>query len=91
MSKAWHEAGNYRTFQRVKARILLANLLENEGRCTLAIEGTCTGQAETAHHVTSRTEVGDDPSYMVASCQACNQKINNPGRRSPPSKQVSNW
>lgn len=90
MSKAWAK-GSTPAWRRIRKRILDENLRTNQGRCTLQIEGVCTGQANTAHHVLGRAVTGDDPSYLVAACMACNLKIGEPKRSSPPHRRVSTW
>jgi hypothetical protein len=40
------------------------NLLYNGGRCTLGIDGVCTGQADTVHHTLGRAVTGDDRRYI---------------------------
>lgn len=89
MSKAW-AGGSTRQWRRIRARILAENLRTNHGRCTLQLRG-CTGQANTVHHVQGRAVTGDDPKHLAACCRACNLKIGEPGKDSPPTKRVSRW
>jgi hypothetical protein len=70
--------------------VLALNAEQNEGRCVLAIAGVCTGQATCAHHVLGRAVTGDDPSYLVAACAACNLHVGEP-KTSPAPRRVSSW
>lgn len=90
MSKAWAK-GSTPAWRRIRKRILDENLRTNQGRCTLQLEDVCTGQANTAHHVLGRAVTGDDPRYLVAACMACNLKVGEPKRSSPPHRRVSRW
>ena len=90
MSKAWAK-GSTPAWRRLRARILRDNQTENQGRCQVAIDGVCTGQADTVHHTQGRAITGDDPRYLVAACTACNLKIGEPKRNSPAHKRVSKW
>lgn len=90
MSGAWSKGSTAR-WRKLRAGILLANLRDNEGRCTLQIEGVCAGQADTVHHTLGKAVTGDDPRYLVAACRACNLKVGEPKRSSPPHRRVSNW
>jgi len=75
----------------MRKRVLDENKRSNDGRCTLALEGVCTGQADTAHHTLGRAVTGDDPRYLVAVCKACNLKVGEPRRNSPPHRRVTSW
>jgi 5-methylcytosine-specific restriction endonuclease McrA len=90
VSKAWGK-GSTPEWRRIRADILLENLIRNEGRCTLAIPGVCTKEANQVHHTVSRAIVGDDRAYLVAVCRECNLKVGDPSKNSPQPKRVSNW
>lgn len=89
MSKNWAKGSTGR-WRKVRARVLLANQLTNQGRCTLRLAG-CTGQAEQVHHVLGRNVTGDDEKYLAAVCQHCNGKAGDPTRIAPRPKRISNW
>ncbi|MEV6879684.1 hypothetical protein [Amycolatopsis sp. NPDC051128] len=86
---AW-DKGSTRAWRRIRAAILEANQRDNDGRCTLAIPGVCTGTADCVHHTQGRAITGDDPKHMVAACRACNQHIGKPGQHAQP-KKLSKW
>lgn len=90
MSKAWAK-GSTAAWRRLRAAILLANEVENQGRCQVALPEVCTGLADTVHHTLGRAITGDDPRYLVACCRACNLAIGEPKTDSPPHKRVSRW
>lgn len=90
MSKAWAK-GSTAAWRRLRARVLAANLVENQGRCTLQLEGVCTGQADTVHHTLGRAVTGDNPRYLVATCRACNLKVGEPKHSRLPHRRVSKW
>jgi hypothetical protein len=90
VSKAWARGSTYQ-WRRLRAQVLTANLLENQGQCQVQIEGVCTGPAECVHHTKGRAVTGDDPRFLVACCTACNLHIGNPSSSSPQHKRVSKW
>ena len=90
MSKAWARGSTY-AWRVLRARVLQANAAENQGRCQVAIEGVCTGTADTVHHRLGRAVTGDDPRYLVACCRACNLHIGEPKHNTPQHKRVSEW
>lgn len=90
MSKAWAK-GSTAAWRKLRARILLDNQLENQGRCQVAIADVCTGQANTVHHILGKKVTGDDPRYLVACCKECNGHIGEPKRSSPQHKTVTEW
>jgi hypothetical protein len=90
VSKAWAR-GSTSQWRRLRARVLQANLLENQGQCQVALPEVCTGQADTVHHTQGRAVTGDDPKYLVATCRACNLSIGEPKHSSPPHRTVSQW
>jgi len=90
MSYSWR-GGSTSAWRKVRARVLLANQQDNGGRCTLAIGGVCTGQADTVHHVLGRRATGDDERYLAAVCAACNLHVGDPGRISPGHSTSTDW
>jgi hypothetical protein len=90
MSKAWARGSTYK-WRTLRARVLQANLVENQGRCVVALPEVCTGQADTVHHQLGRAVTGDDPRYLVACCRACNLAIGEPKNNSPQHKTISRW
>lgn len=90
MSKAWAK-GSTAAWRKLRARILTANQLENQGHCQVAIPDVCTGQANTVHHTQGRAVTGDDPKYLVACCKECNLHIGEPKRSSPDHRRISRW
>jgi hypothetical protein len=90
VSKAWAAGSTYK-WRRLRFRVLQANAQENQGRCTVQIEGVCTGQADQVHHTLGRAVSGDDPRYLIAVCGACNRHIGEPKNNSPKHKRVSEW
>lgn len=90
MSKAWR-GGSTSAWRRVRAAVLRDNLVENEGRCVLQVEGVCSGQANTVHHTLGRAVTGDDRRYLVAACADCNLHVGEPKHDTPPHRPVSRW
>ena len=90
MSRSWR-SGSTRYWRVLRALVLADNQARNAGRCTLAIEGVCTGQADTVHHTLGRAVTGDDRKYLAAVCSACNGKVGEPRRSSPAPRKVSKW
>lgn len=75
MSQHWREGSRGADWKRVRLLVL-----ERDGyRCRLQLPG-CTTVASHAHHTRSRSMVGDDPRYIVASCPHCNQSLGDPTR-----------
>jgi hypothetical protein len=89
MSRDW-SSGSTRAWRRIRAAVLHANAMDNQGRCTLAIPGVCTGTADQVHHTKGKA-YGDDPRYLVACCRACNLHIGHPRTTSPAPRPVSRW
>lgn len=88
---AW-DKGSTRRWRRIRAGVLEENRRTNGGRCALAIPGVCTREATCVHHTVGRAISGDDPRYLVASCQPCNQHVGEPSRQpSPQPKKISEW
>lgn len=90
MSKAWAAGSTYK-WRTLRARVLHNNLVENQGRCQVAIAGVCTGQAQCVHHRLGRAVTGDDIKYLVACCTACNLHIGEPSKDTPQHKTISEW
>ena len=90
MSQAW-KGGSTRAWRRRREAVLAENLERNGGRCTLGVEGVCTGAATQVHHVLGRAVTGDDLRYLAAVCAACNLYVGEPGKVSPPHRVVSRW
>lgn len=90
MSKAWAK-GSTAAWRKLRARILQANQVENQGQCQVALPDVCTGQANTVHHTLGRKVTGDDPRYLVACCKECNSSIGEPKRSSPPHRTITKW
>ena len=59
MSRSWG-AGSTRRWRRIRAAVLHDNQVTNGGRCTIAMPGVCTGQADCVHHTQGRAVTGDD-------------------------------
>ncbi len=86
MSRSWAKGSTTR-WRRVRAEVLV----RDRGRCRLRIEGVCTGAATCVHHVAGRDATGDDPAYLVASCQPCNLTTGDPTNRDPPHRAMTTW
>ena len=76
MSRAWAK-GSTRAWRRIRVHVLA----RDGYRCRIQLPG-CIGRANAVHHTIDRTLVGDDPNFLIAACQACNNKIGNPTRYS---------
>ncbi len=59
------------------------------GRCQLQLDG-CTTIATDGHHTRPRELVGDDPNYVVAACEGCNNKAGDP-RDADPVPRTCTW
>jgi hypothetical protein len=65
-------------------------VLERDGYvCQLGLDG-CTRKATHVHHTRGK-RFGDDPAYLVASCESCNLKTGDPTRHDPSPKSVTEW
>lgn len=81
-----------RAYQRLRARLLEENRQTNQGRCTLQIEGVCTGQATQIHHSLGVGVTGHDPRYMQPACKECNLHVGDPlSQPNPPPRPLTNW
>jgi hypothetical protein len=89
VSKAWAK-GSTRQWRRVRALVLANNQATNQGRCTLAIQDVCTGQAQCVHHELGKA-AGDDPRYLKPACNACNWKVGNPATYNPRPRRMTRW
>lgn len=99
MSRSW-KGGSTRAWRRTRALILANNRATNGGRCVAHNDGwcaqvpgehTCTGEATQAHHTRGK-RYGDDPRYLVASCQPCNLHIGDPDQAPDPQpRPMTRW
>lgn len=78
MSASWAK-GSTRRWRRIRAQVLA----RDGHRCQLRLNG-CTTIATCAHHVAGRAVTGDDPQFIVASCEWCNLSTGEPGREVDP-------
>lgn len=66
-------------------------LVRDEYQCQLELD-VCTSVATCVHHTAGRSVTGDDPAYLVASCEPCNLKLGDPTKLAdPPNKGVTKW
>jgi hypothetical protein len=76
MSNSRHWAGgSTRAWRKVRKAVLD----RDQWRCQLQIDGICKTRADCVHHVRGKQH-GDDPAYLLSSCQACNLHIGDPER-----------
>jgi 5-methylcytosine-specific restriction endonuclease McrA len=77
-----------RAYRNLRAAILRANRQAppdgNDGRCTLHIEGVCSGTATQVHHTLGIQVTGHDPKHMVAACKECNLYVGEPDANANP-------
>lgn len=90
MSKAW-ASGSSRRWRRTRAGVLAENRRLNGSRCQAGVAGVCTGWAEQVHHTKGRAVTGDDPRFLVATCQACNLALGDVTAASPEPRPVTKW
>jgi len=91
VSRAW-KRGSSRAWRKLRAEILLANLVGNQGMCTLKIPTVCAGKATQVHHTLGRATTGDDPRYLAAVCQPCNLHVGEPeANPDPPVRARTAW
>lgn len=86
MSRSW-ASGSTRRWRQIRAAVLA----RDGYRCRVQIEGVCTGRATCVHHVHGRAVTGDDPRYLVASCDPCNQAMGDPTKYDPQPTPRSRW
>lgn len=75
MAGGWGN-GSTRAWRKIRAAVLA----RDGGTCRVRIPGICLGTATCVHHILGRAVTGDDPRYLLASCQPCNRRIGEPGR-----------
>lgn len=85
MSNRW-PSGSTTAWRKIRTLVLD----RDAHRCQLRIPDICTTIATQAHHTKARELVGDDPTYLVAACQPCNQRVGDPTRHDPPPR-PSRW
>jgi 5-methylcytosine-specific restriction endonuclease McrA len=86
MSEAWR-GGSTRAWRRTRALVLV----RDGYTCQLRLDG-CTTQATHVHHTAGRSVTGDNPTYLVASCEHCNLTLGDPTKHTdPPNKPVTQW
>lgn len=85
MSGAW-QGGSTRAHRRARALVLS----RDGGLCQLRLQG-CTTVADQAHHVRGKAVTGDDPTFMVASCESCNLQVGDPSKHDPQPRGVTQW
>jgi 5-methylcytosine-specific restriction endonuclease McrA len=71
-------------------KIRLVVLNRDRWICQLGLEG-CTGKANEVHHLRSRSDVGDDPQHLVASCRSCNLRAGDPSTGDPDPVVYTQW
>ena len=72
----WDGRGSTRAWRRIRAQVLARDGYV----CQLRLPGVCTIHATCVHHTIGKAVSGDDPRYLVASCQPCNGRIGDPQR-----------
>lgn len=86
MSRSW-QGGSTRAWRRIRALVLV----RDGYACQLKLKG-CTQQATQVHHTAGRSVTGDDPRWLVASCQHCNLTLGDPTKHNdPPNRPVTKW
>lgn len=68
----------------------LAILKRDQWRCQINIPNVCTTRATCVHHIRGKQH-GDDPQYLLASCQACNLHLGDVTVHDPSPKQATIW
>lgn len=87
MSSAWAK-GSTRAWRRIRALVLA----RDGHRCRLQLPDVCTGRATHAHHTVGKAVTGDDPTFLVAACAACNGRTGDPrGKPDPPPRPRTRW
>lgn len=77
MSRRWQ--GSTPAWKRVRAFVLT----RDHYVCQLQIPGVCTRRATQVHHTGPREITGDNPHYLLAACQPCNNQIGDPTKQDP--------
>lgn len=72
-------------------RLRLAVLARDGHRCQLTYAGTCTTVATCVHHTLGVGVTGDNPAFLVASCQACNLKAGEPDGGDARPRRTTRW
>lgn len=80
------ERGSTRAWRRIRALVLA----RDGYRCRVNLPG-CTTRATAAHHTVGRGVSGDNPDYLLASCDHCNGAAGDPTEHDPPSKPFTKW
>jgi 5-methylcytosine-specific restriction endonuclease McrA len=84
VSNGW-QGGSTRRWRKVRLLVLA----RDGYACKIKLPG-CTGKATHVHH-TQGKQLGDDPAYLVASCEHCNLKTGDPTRHDPAPKFLTEW
>ena len=84
-SEGWKN-GSTRAWRKTRAYVLK----RDGGKCQVGLDG-CTYIATCVHHTHGRATTGDDPKYLVASCQHCNQAIGDPSAADPAPTPRTAW
>ena len=58
-----------------KYKKLVKEMLAQDDRCELKIEGVCTGKAEGLHHLKRRGKNLTNKEFLKRACNACNQHV----------------
>ena len=74
MSRNWSQ-GSTRRWRRIRAGVLLGNVIDNGGRCRLAVRTVCSGRADQVHHVNG---IAARDGVYAAACGACNRHVGDP-------------
>jgi hypothetical protein len=88
MSQSW-AGGSTRAWRRTRALVLL----RDGWTCQLRLPGVCVGRSEPMHvHHTRGKQFGDDPAYLLASCEPCNLALGDPTKLADrPNEAVTKW
>lgn len=91
MSDCWRnrDASEYRLYQRNRKQLFADNLEATGGKCTLAIDGVCTGKQEQAHHIYGVCAGMLGP--IVPACGACNRYLGNVTKGKDPAGRAPTW
>lgn len=88
MSRSW-KGGSTTRWRKIRAKVLA----RDNYLCQIRIPGVCTQHATHVHHTKGKAITGDNPNFLVASCQACNLHIGDPTQQKhdPKPQPRSNW